>query len=219
MTQAGFLAPSRTSPTAIAIVVLMHGAAITALALSKIEVITDPFKRTILVDIPDKPPPPPEKPPERTETPQRPTAVDMTRRIVQVPAPPPIYIPQPPPIEVTATPTTRTEAAPTPPPPWPRTVEPARARANLASYVSNDDYPTAAIRNEEQGTTRFRLGVGADGRVTDCIVTASSGSSVLDSATCRLMRSRARFTPARDSEGKARGDTVSSAIVWMLPDD
>ena len=32
-----------------------------------------------------------------------------------------------------------------------------RARANLASYVSDADYPASAIRAEEQGTTGFRL--------------------------------------------------------------
>ncbi|HEX2764537.1 MAG TPA: energy transducer TonB, partial [Allosphingosinicella sp.] len=107
---------------------------------------------------------------------------------------------------------------PPPPPPEPRRVEPARARANLASYVSDADYPGGAIRAEEQGITRFRLGVGPDGRVTQCTVTQSSGSSALDSTTCRLMKSRARFTPARDSSGKPTADSVSSAIKWVLPD-
>jgi protein TonB len=100
----------------------------------------------------------------------------------------------------------------------PRKVEPARARANLASYVSDADYPSTAIRNEEQGTTRFRLGVGPDGKVTECAVTGSSGSSALDSATCRLMRQRAKFTPARDSDGRKTSDSVTSAIRWVLPE-
>ena len=113
-------------------------------------------------------------------------------------------------------PAPRVEIAPPPQPA--RTIEPARARANLASYVSDEDYPSSAVRNEEQGTTRFRLGVGPDGRVTECTVTGSSGSSALDSATCRLMKQRARFTPARDSAGKATGDSVASAIHWVLPD-
>jgi protein TonB len=108
---------------------------------------------------------------------------------------------------------------PIPVPPPPRlTIEPARARADLHSYVSNADYPDAAIRNEEQGTTRFRLLVGANGKVVDCAITGSSGSSALDSATCRLMKSRARFTPAHDSSGNPTTDSVASAIRWVLPD-
>jgi protein TonB len=84
--------------------------------------------------------------------------------------------------------------------------------------VSNDDYPASALRNEEEGTTRFRLTVGTNGRVTDCSVTSSSGSPALDSATCRIMRSRARFTPARDNQGNATTDTYTSSITWRIQD-
>jgi periplasmic protein TonB len=98
-------------------------------------------------------------------------------------------------------------------------VQAAKARANLASYISDADYPDAAIRNEEQGTTGFRLTVGPDGRVSNCEVTRSSGSSSLDNTTCRLMRSRARFTPARDTSGAATSDTVSASIRWVLPEE
>jgi protein TonB len=96
-------------------------------------------------------------------------------------------------------------------------VEPARAKANLASYVSDADYPDSALRAGEQGTTGFRLTIGPDGRVSGCEVTSSSGSSALDSATCRIMKSRARFTPAHDSTGKAVGDSQSARIRWVLP--
>jgi protein TonB len=52
--------------------------------------------------------------------------------------------------------------------------------------------------------------------VTNCSVTSSSGSSALDAATCRLLTSRARFTPARDSSGNPTTDTVSARIVWRI---
>jgi protein TonB len=107
---------------------------------------------------------------------------------------------------------------PPPPPPPPVTkLEPARAKANLATYLSDADYPSDAIRREEQGATRFKLAVGPDGRVSGCTVTASSGSAALDLATCRLMKSRARFAPARDTSGSPTTDVVSSTIVWRLP--
>jgi len=83
----------------------------------------------------------------------------------------------------------------------------AGARANLASYVTDSDYPASAVERGEQGTVRFTLAIGADGRVTGCTVTGSSGSAVLDSTTCRIMRSRARFTPARDSNGNPTADS------------
>ena len=93
----------------------------------------------------------------------------------------------------------------------------ARARANLASYVSNDDYPADAMRAGQQGTTGFRLAVGPDGRVTVCTILQSSGSASLDNATCRIMRSRARFTPATDASGNPISDNVNARIAWRLP--
>jgi protein TonB len=142
--------------------------------------------------------------------------------VVQMPAPPtPVTLQPLPPVRQVVLydpPPAPAIAAEPAPAPKPRKVEPARARANLASYVSDEDYPNSAARAEEQGTTRFRLGVGPDGRVNECTVTASSGSSALDSATCRLMKQRARFTPARDSDGRPTSDSVASAIRWVLPE-
>lgn len=93
----------------------------------------------------------------------------------------------------------------------------ARARANLASYLSPDDYPAAALRNNEQGRVAFTLDIGADGRVTACRISQSSGSAALDSATCRIMRSRARYTPARNARGAAVTDRQDASVRWVLP--
>jgi TonB family protein len=102
-----------------------------------------------------------------------------------------------------------------PPPPPP--VRVTRASADLAAYLSSDDYPAAALRAEEQGTANYRLDIGADGRVARCTITGSSGSAALDSATCRIMRSRARFEPARNAAGEPLPDRVTARIVWQLP--
>ncbi len=226
MMEGAFYEPKRTNRTALAVVVLMHGAAITALALAKSEAIVEAIARTKVYNVKEIVPPPVEPPPpvERPRTPPPPSVITHMPPIVP-----------PPPMERMAVSTVLPPVAPFTPPepvreivpprvdppalPAARKVEPARARANLASYVSDEDYPSTAARNEEQGTTRFRLSVGPDGRVRDCTVTSSSGSSALDSTTCKLMRQRARFTPARDSDGNATGDTFSSAIRWVLPAD
>jgi len=222
MTDAGFYQPRKTSPTALAIVVLMHGAALTALALAKTEVFRDPIDRIKLIDIDEAkaPPPEPARPVERARTPVQDIVIDRPPPIVDTSftGPATEWKPQPMPTLVIPEPGPTVAPAIDPPSPPARKIESARARANLASYVSDSDYPSSAIRDEEQGTTRFRLAVGADGRVTDCTVTRSSGSSALDSTTCRLMKSRARFTPARDSDGRPTGDTVANAIRWVLPD-
>ena len=109
--------------------------------------------------------------------------------------------------------------APPPSPPAPPMAvrpEPARARANLASLISNEDYPAEALRNEQEGTVSFRLNVGPDGTVKNCTITRSSGHAALDSTTCRVLTERALFTPARDSLGRPTYDSVSARIVWRI---
>jgi protein TonB len=93
---------------------------------------------------------------------------------------------------------------------------PARSKVNLPSLISNEDYPASAQAAQEQGPVEFTLDVGPDGRVTGCVVTLSSGSPALDSTTCRLMRSRARFTPALDDAGATVADRMTGRIIWRL---
>jgi protein TonB len=96
-------------------------------------------------------------------------------------------------------------------------VDPPRARAPLQALVSELDYPMSALANREQGRVEFRLDVGANGRVLGCAITRSSGSSALDATTCRILRSRARYTPARNSNGMPVGYPVEDAVEWWLP--
>jgi protein TonB len=222
MVQGGFYERRKMSPGAVAIVVLLHGAAITALVMAKeANFIVDTFKPITTFNVPaEKTPPEKPKPPQpkqqetvttvRTYDPPQPT---------WTPPPPPQFPTQPSFTAGTDTVKLSPVADPPPPPPPPPEAkqQPARAKGNLGAYVSDADYPSDAIRREEQGATRFRLAVGPDGRVTGCTVTGSSGSAALDLATCRLMRSRARFAPARDSGGNAVADAVTSTIVWRLP--
>ncbi|HZG07864.1 MAG TPA: energy transducer TonB [Allosphingosinicella sp.] len=92
----------------------------------------------------------------------------------------------------------------------------ARSVGSLADLISNRDYPAAALRAHEQGSTRFRLDVAKDGRVAACTVTASSGSASLDEATCRIMRERALFKPARNARNRPVEDQVNQTITWRI---
>jgi TonB family protein len=102
------------------------------------------------------------------------------------------------------------------PPPAPPPKGRARARADLGALISNDDYPAEALRNRVEGTVGFQLLVGADGRVTGCNIIQSSGSAILDSTTCRLISTRARFSPARNQQGRPVADKVVGRIVWRI---
>lgn len=89
----------------------------------------------------------------------------------------------------------------------------------LHLLFSDEDYPPAAQAAREQGTVGFRLSVAADGRVSDCAVTSSSGSALLDATACRILSERSKFRPAADARGTAVADVHSGSITWRMPED
>lgn len=169
----------------------------------------------------EEPPPPPEEvppPPPPPDQPMTPPPVVTPPPIVQtvsppavvtsVPTPPPVYTPPPP----------APPAPPPPPPPPPKISQKAVAKGNPGQYFGRDNYPPAAVRNQEQGRVVATLTVGTDGRVTDCRVTSSSGSRDLDDTTCRIARSRVRYSPAKDDAGNPIASTVTLPVRWQLED-
>ena len=89
----------------------------------------------------------------------------------------------------------------------------------LHSLFSADDYPAAALRAEAEGTVVYKVAIDKAGSVSSCEIISSSGSSSLDSTTCRLIRNRAKFHPARNSKGKKISDELHGRIVWRFPDE
>lgn len=224
----------RHNPYVLGGIVAAHAAALFALALVKTEVIEDPFKtleaRNIPLDPPPLEPPPPEPKP-KPAAPQARSDMTVVEQKVVIPTPGPV---------VTLTPTpninpfpapigSETVIAPpvtVPLPPAPLRAEPPAAkpvavkpRGNPGEWVTNDDYPDAALRAEEQGRTGFRIEVGANGRPTDCTVTASSGSASLDAAACKLLMRRARFVPGKDANGDPVGGAYANSFNWRIPED
>jgi protein TonB len=127
----------------------------------------------------------------------------------------------PPPIQtVTAPPPTIPPVAPSPPapPPPPRKVQSAQsAKGDLRTLFSADDYPASAQAAGAEGTSQAEITIGPTGQVVGCNITRSSGNSALDQATCNIIRRRAKFTPARDSNGNPTTDTLTTPpITWRL---
>src|SRR3546814_1918850 len=87
---------------------------------------------------------------------------------------------------------------------------PISPRGNPGRWATNDDYPARAMREEREGTTGFRVTYNAEGRVTSCDVTSSSGHADLDAETCKLITRRGRFNPAKDRAGKPTGGSYSN---------
>ncbi|MBC2669906.1 energy transducer TonB [Novosphingobium piscinae] len=204
--------------TALIIVALIHVAVgyalVTGLAYSAAQQI---IKKVTTVDIkePEKPKEPP-PPPPKNDTPPPPVVappvkVDIapvapqieTVQVAPPAPPPPVYIPP----------------APAAPPPPRFTPKGAAPRGNPANWATSNDYPSRALREEREGTTGFRVTVTADGRVSDCEITSSSGSPDLDAATCDNVKRRARFTPATDGEGQPTAGSYANRIRWVIPKD
>lgn len=86
------------------------------------------------------------------------------------------------------------------------------------SVITSQDYPRRAIDMHEEGTTKYHLTVGTDGRVKDCKVTTSSGYRDLDVLTCRLVQQRSRFQPQMGPNGVAVEYGIDSDNKWVVPD-
>jgi periplasmic protein TonB len=206
---------------AISIVALLHAGLgyglVTGLAYDAAKQVFEDLKtfdvQEEVPEEPEEPPPPPEKldippPPKVTAPPPvnvTPVISTNTQAVVITPSAPPAPPPPPP-------------APPAPPPPAaPSVAEKATPRGDPGSWATPEDYPPASLRNEEQGTTGFRLEIGTDGKATSCSITKSSGFSALDDATCKFVSRRARFKPAKDASGNPITDTYSSRVRWQIP--
>lgn len=207
---------------AIIIVGLIHLAVgyalVTGLAYSATKKL---IERVTTVDI-DEPEPEPEEelppPPEPEAAPPPPVAPPPP---ISVATSPPqivtqVNIPPPAPIVREIVPAPPAPVAPPPPRFQPKGPE---ARGNTGRWVTTNDYPSRALREEREGTTRVTLTVGTNGRVTNCQVTSSSGHSDLDEAVCKNVERRARFRAATNGEGVDVVGTFPFAVRWEMPED
>lgn len=92
---------------------------------------------------------------------------------------------------------------------------PAVRRARLVSgNLSLADDPPALRRAGIGGRVEVHMIVEPSGRVSRCLIARSSGSAELDAVTCRLVRQRYLFDPARDAQGRAVPDLVGESHLW-----
>jgi protein TonB len=166
-------------------------------------------------DVEEQPPPPEEPPPPPKDMPKVPPPPTQPPPLVRMEAPPPpiqtVTAPTPPPIPQLA-------PAPPPPPPPPHKVQSAQsAKGDLRTLFGPDDYPASAQAAGAEGTSQATITIGPDGRVAGCNIIRSSGNNALDAATCNIIRRRAKYTPARDNNGNAVSDTITTPpITWRL---
>ncbi|HYG30234.1 MAG TPA: TonB family protein [Allosphingosinicella sp.] len=89
----------------------------------------------------------------------------------------------------------------------------------LRGRLRDSDYPRGLGEAGVRGRVGVRYVVETDGRVTNCSVTRSSGSSVLDDTTCSLIEQRFRYDPARDRYGRPIRSNLIESYEWLVEDE
>lgn len=94
---------------------------------------------------------------------------------------------------------------------------PPKPRQPLASLFSYNDYPQAAMQLGREGDVAALLTIDPEGRVESCFIDSGAGDPHLDVATCRILRSRARFEPARDANRVPVRGAYPAPVSWRIP--
>lgn len=93
----------------------------------------------------------------------------------------------------------------------------AKPKQSIVRYFHSGDYPSEAVMKGEQGYVGALFWVETDGRVKECKIIESSRRQSLDDRTCEVIRSRSRFSPALDHQGKAIRSPQYQRIRWEMP--
>jgi periplasmic protein TonB len=196
MAETGFLAQKPKSPTGLVLVIVLHGAALTAVALSKMEVVSVDPGRLKTYQIPVEAPPPPEVIPEPKPQKQRQSVIETVPP--RVPTPPladNIVIDLPDIPSLPSDPIIGIDPPVAPEPPVPP-APPVRVEAKMrASSELQPPYPASEQRMGREGTVTIRLLIGADGRVKSAEKVRAT-SDAFYRATERHALRHWRFEPA-----------------------
>ena len=208
MPDGGFLEQKPRSPLSLGVVIAMHVAAISALALAKME--NPPIKIFNPLKIKDvKDPPPPEKPPESKDqkvekAPTRPIELTYKEPLVKLPTKSDVTAPELPPLtppkfyELDGPVTPPQPPQPLPAPP--KADAPAKPPVRLAARIDSESalqppYPAVEERNEVEGSVTVRVLIGTDGRVKG-VEKVRAANDAFFRATERQALRHWRFKPA-----------------------
>jgi protein TonB len=145
----------------------------------------------------EKPPPPP--PPVEREPPPFVPPPDIN-----------IDIPDVGPSTTTITTTT------TPPQATPTPSMATPPRGSNQNRVTRNDYPPVSLRLNETGVTIVKVQIDATGAVVSVELAKSSGHSRLDEKALQIVKSRFRYSPAKDASGNPIPATINQGVKWEL---
>jgi protein TonB len=195
MTEAGFFAQKRNSPSSLALVIALHGGLIAAVMLIKspqfVQLVRPPLV-TELIEVPPDPAVQPPLPQPRTEQPR--SRIDEVEPVVQTDTNTGVRVDNSGENVTRFAENTGTGDIVLPPPPPP----PFRRAADFDPRYAGGlqpPYPASEERAQRDGTVRVRVTIGPDGRVT-----AVERLSATSDAFWRVTREQAmrhwRFRPA-----------------------
>lgn len=223
--EGSFLTPRKSNAASLATVVALHGAALTALALSKMEMPIKEYIPPLIVDSFKIDPPPPEVIPEPKPVPipnpaprSELTAVDPiietpSRSSVEAEAKPPVTPPYDP------GPVGKVELKDGNGAPVIEPKPPVRVEAQIDGRYSRDlqpPYPPSEQRMGNEGTVTVRVTIGANGRVK-AVSRVSAASDAFYKATERHALRSWRFKPAT-VDGKAVESEKVMTVHFRIED-
>ena len=88
-----------------------------------------------------------------------------------------------------------------------------------ANWYTPDDYPIEYIHDGRSFVVRLRATVRADGSLQGCAIEESSGEKDFDKYNCALLLKRAKFTPAKDKDGRPTLGVYRGHVTWAVSDD
>lgn len=92
-------------------------------------------------------------------------------------------------------------------------------KGDMANWVTTNDYPTEALRQELGGTVIVVLALDQAGVPERCNVAVSSKVPVLDAQTCAVLMRRARYQPVKDGSGNPAKAATVERVRWLIPTD
>lgn len=219
MSETGFFAQKRNSPTSLGLVILLHGALISAVVLIKSPAFIRAVDGPLVIRTLDlhRDPPPERPPPPQHEQPQhQQESIDHTPPQTDIPL-------QGLPVDTshdnlrTASNETGTGTVEIPQLPPPDPPAPIRRAAQIdPSSRLQPPYPPSEYRLQRDGRVQVRVVIGPDGRVID-VERVSATSDAFWQVTREQALRHWRFRPAT-VDGRPVQDTRIMSLVFRIED-
>lgn len=92
---------------------------------------------------------------------------------------------------------------------------PVRPKTSPQTWLSSGDFPSSALAKGHNGIVQFRFDVDAEGKIADCFILSHTSPDDFADLTCKLVRRRAKLSPALDAKGVPVRSYYVQKVNWM----